>query len=41
VMRRAGLEWLYRLLTQPWRARRMLALPLFLAHVLRQRVAGR
>ncbi len=26
-MRRSGLEWLYRLLRQPWRWRRMLALP--------------
>lgn len=28
-MRANGLEWLYRLLTQPWRVRRMLALPQF------------
>jgi N-acetylglucosaminyldiphosphoundecaprenol N-acetyl-beta-D-mannosaminyltransferase len=28
-MRRAGLEWLYRLWRQPWRWRRMLALPRF------------
>ncbi len=28
-MRRAGLEWLYRLIRQPWRWRRQLALPLF------------
>lgn len=28
-MRQAGLEWLYRLLRQPWRWRRMLALPRF------------
>jgi N-acetylglucosaminyldiphosphoundecaprenol N-acetyl-beta-D-mannosaminyltransferase len=28
-MRRMGLEWLYRLVTQPWRWRRMLALPAF------------
>ena len=40
LMRRVGLEWLYRLGTQPWRARRMVALPVFLAHVLRQRVTG-
>ena len=26
-MRKAGLEWLFRLLRQPWRWRRMLALP--------------
>lgn len=28
-MRRVGMEWLYRLLREPWRARRMLALPRF------------
>jgi N-acetylglucosaminyldiphosphoundecaprenol N-acetyl-beta-D-mannosaminyltransferase len=28
-MQRAGLEWLYRLIRQPWRWRRQLALPLF------------
>jgi N-acetylglucosaminyldiphosphoundecaprenol N-acetyl-beta-D-mannosaminyltransferase len=28
-MRRAGLEWLYRLWREPWRWRRMLALPRF------------
>ncbi len=35
-MRRAGLEWLYRLIRQPWRWRRMLVLPLFALLVLRQ-----
>lgn len=35
-MRRAGLEWLYRLVRQPWRWRRMLALPAFCWQVLRQ-----
>ena len=34
-MRRAGLEWLYRLLRQPWRARRMAVLPRFALEVLR------
>jgi N-acetylglucosaminyldiphosphoundecaprenol N-acetyl-beta-D-mannosaminyltransferase len=34
-MRRAGLEWLYRLLRQPWRARRMAVLPRFVLEVLR------
>ncbi len=29
-MRRAGLEWLYRLYREPWRLRRMLVLPVFL-----------
>ncbi|MDQ7028685.1 MAG: WecB/TagA/CpsF family glycosyltransferase [Ardenticatenia bacterium] len=33
AMRRWGLEWLYRLYRQPWRWRRMLALPHFLALV--------
>jgi N-acetylglucosaminyldiphosphoundecaprenol N-acetyl-beta-D-mannosaminyltransferase len=33
-MRRAGLEWLHRLVRQPWRARRMAALPVFAVKVL-------
>jgi len=37
-MRRAGLEWLFRLIRQPWRARRQLALPAFMLAVLRQRI---
>jgi N-acetylglucosaminyldiphosphoundecaprenol N-acetyl-beta-D-mannosaminyltransferase len=37
-MRRSGLEWLFRLLRQPWRIRRQLALPLFVWLVLRQRL---
>jgi N-acetylglucosaminyldiphosphoundecaprenol N-acetyl-beta-D-mannosaminyltransferase len=36
-MRRLGLEWLFRLLVQPWRARRMAALPRFALEVLRAR----
>ena len=39
-MRRAGLEWLYRLLREPWRWRRQLALPRFVALVMRQRWRG-
>lgn len=35
-MRRAGLEWLYRLIRQPWRWRRQLALPIFVYLVLRE-----
>ncbi len=35
-MRRAGLEWLHRLWRQPWRWRRMLALPRFAGLVIRQ-----
>lgn len=34
-MRRLGLEWLYRLIKQPWRWRRMLRLPTFIWAVLR------
>jgi len=34
-MRRMGLEWLHRLMRQPWRWRRMLALPAFAWAVLR------
>jgi N-acetylglucosaminyldiphosphoundecaprenol N-acetyl-beta-D-mannosaminyltransferase len=33
-LRRAGLEWLYRLVKQPWRARRQLRLPAFVVRVL-------
>ena len=36
-MRKIGLEWFYRLVTQPWRWRRMLALPVFVWRVLRSR----
>lgn len=41
AMRRLGLEWLFRLLRQPSRARRMTALPVFLLLVLRQRLFSR
>jgi N-acetylglucosaminyldiphosphoundecaprenol N-acetyl-beta-D-mannosaminyltransferase len=37
-MRRAGLEWLYRLARQPSRLRRQLALPAFVCLVLRERL---
>jgi N-acetylglucosaminyldiphosphoundecaprenol N-acetyl-beta-D-mannosaminyltransferase len=33
-MRRAGFEWLHRLVRQPWRARRMVVLPVFALKVL-------
>lgn len=36
-----GLEWLYRLAQEPWRWKRMLALPRFAAAVLAQRLTGR
>lgn len=38
LVRRLGFEWLYRLIRQPWRWRRQLALPLFAALVLRERL---
>lgn len=40
-MRQRGLEWLYRLGRQPWRWRRMLALPRFLGLVLAEAAASR
>jgi N-acetylglucosaminyldiphosphoundecaprenol N-acetyl-beta-D-mannosaminyltransferase len=39
-MRRAGLEWLYRLIREPWRWRRQLALPRFLLLVAQQKLVG-
>lgn len=36
-LRRLGLEWLFRLLVQPWRARRMAVLPLYVLSVLWER----
>jgi heptosyltransferase-2 len=39
-MRRAGIEWLHRLIKQPWRLRRMLQLPLFVFAVLRRGSRG-
>jgi N-acetylglucosaminyldiphosphoundecaprenol N-acetyl-beta-D-mannosaminyltransferase len=40
-VQRLGLEWLHRLLHEPWRWRRMLALPRFVWAVLRTMDAGR
>ncbi|MCS7179242.1 MAG: WecB/TagA/CpsF family glycosyltransferase [Anaerolineae bacterium] len=40
-MRRAGLEWLYRLVRQPWRWRRQRVLPLYVLLVLLERVKER
>jgi N-acetylglucosaminyldiphosphoundecaprenol N-acetyl-beta-D-mannosaminyltransferase len=37
-IRRAGLEWLYRLIREPWRWRRQLALPRFVGLVILQRL---
>lgn len=39
-MREHGLEWMHRLSRQPWRWRRMLALPRFVLQVMRQRTDG-
>ncbi len=38
LVRRLGFEWLYRLIRQPWRWRRQLALPLFAALLARERL---
>ena len=40
-VRRMEMEWLHRLLTEPWRWRRQLALPQFAATVLLERLRGR
>jgi N-acetylglucosaminyldiphosphoundecaprenol N-acetyl-beta-D-mannosaminyltransferase len=40
-MRRAGLEWLHRLIRQPWRWRRQLALIRFVTLVLRSKLGSR
>lgn len=39
-LQRAGLEWLYRLIIQPWRWRRMLALPRFAVLVIADRLGN-
>ena len=33
VVRRIGLEWLWRLLREPWRLRRQLAIPAFILEI--------
>lgn len=40
-IQRVQLEWLYRLVTQPWRWRRQLALPRFVAALLAARITGK
>ncbi|MDR3240298.1 MAG: WecB/TagA/CpsF family glycosyltransferase [Clostridiales bacterium] len=40
LMRKMGVEWLYRLIRQPWRAVRMLRLPVFVLKVLFQKTRG-
>jgi N-acetylglucosaminyldiphosphoundecaprenol N-acetyl-beta-D-mannosaminyltransferase len=37
-LRSMGLEWLFRLLRQPWRLRRQMSLPLFVMMVVGQRL---
>lgn len=39
-MQQCGLEWLHRLIREPYRWRRMLALPRFVVAVLRERLSG-
>jgi N-acetylglucosaminyldiphosphoundecaprenol N-acetyl-beta-D-mannosaminyltransferase len=39
-MQRAGLEWLYRLIQEPSRFRRMLRLPKFVLAVIGRRIKG-
>lgn len=39
-MRRAGMEWFFRLVRQPWRIRRMAVLPAYALEVLRARPQG-
>ncbi len=40
VVQRLGLEWLYRLLREPWRLRRQLALPRYAAAVMLESLSG-
>ncbi|MBN1384152.1 MAG: WecB/TagA/CpsF family glycosyltransferase [Elusimicrobia bacterium] len=39
-MRKSGIEWLFRLLQQPWRILRITKLPLFILKVLHQRITS-
>lgn len=41
ILRRLGLEWLYRLVRQPWRWRRQAALPVFVLLVILEAVRAR
>jgi N-acetylglucosaminyldiphosphoundecaprenol N-acetyl-beta-D-mannosaminyltransferase len=40
IWRRLNLEWLYRLIKEPWRWRRQLALPEFVWLAVRERFSG-
>mgnify|MGYP003758542785 FL=1 len=39
-LQRLNLEWLYRLIVQPWRWRRQMALPRFVLAVLKEKSIG-
>ncbi|MDR2650620.1 MAG: WecB/TagA/CpsF family glycosyltransferase [Clostridiales bacterium] len=41
IFQKLGLEWLYRLIRQPWRVGRMLRLPVFAAMVVRESLSRR
>jgi N-acetylglucosaminyldiphosphoundecaprenol N-acetyl-beta-D-mannosaminyltransferase len=38
-MQKLGIEWLYRLVKEPWRWRRQLVLPVFAVLVIKARIA--
>ncbi len=38
LVRTVGMEWAFRLIRQPWRAKRQLALPVFAAKVIKERI---
>ena len=40
-VQKANLEWLFRLLIEPWRVRRQLALPYFVYLILKERIFKR
>ncbi|TZE81090.1 WecB/TagA/CpsF family glycosyltransferase [Calorimonas adulescens] len=40
IYQKFGLEWLYRLIQEPWRYRRMMSLPLFVLTVIKDRIGG-
>ncbi|MDI6600325.1 MAG: WecB/TagA/CpsF family glycosyltransferase [Thermoanaerobacteraceae bacterium] len=40
IYQKLGLEWLYRLIQEPWRYKRMLNLPLFVLTVFKERIGG-
>lgn len=40
ILRQIGLEWLYRVSVQPWRAKRQLVLPQFAYYIIKERLFG-